>query len=304
MMRQVILMEKFFDHISDAAIKCKIIKREDSGKDDFQIIYANKQTEFITNVSNDLIINNNFTDIFPKVSDSLFDWPKIFSEAAMTNDSKIIEQYFVPFEKYLRFNIFGYEDDCFDIIITDLTEKKEIKRQILVRDRQISHLENELKSIANVDMLTKMYNFQFITDSIANSIESYKEEGANFCLLLVDVDNLKKINEAYGIKSGDLLLQEMAGLLSSVARKIDVAGRYGNDEFMIIFNNLDIDIAKIMVERLKKDIEKHSIKSIDSKISVCGALLEYSGEAIEVFLNKLEEMVEKASSMGSGIIIS
>ena len=269
-----------------------------------QIIYANKQTEYITKVPNDLIINNNFTDIFPKMSDSLFDWPKIFCETAMTNDSKVIEQYFVPFEKYLRFNIFGYKDDCFDIIITDLTEKKEIKRQILVRDRQIRHLENELKSIANVDMLTKMYNFQFITDSIANSIESYKEEGANFCLLLVDIDDLKKINEVHGIKAGDALLQEMAVLLCSVARKIDVAGRYGNDAFMIIFNNLDIDIAKIMVERLKQDIEKHVIKSIDSKISVSGALLGYGGESIEVLLNHLEKMMEKANSIGKGIIIS
>lgn len=297
-------MEKFFDHISDAAIKCKIIKHKDSSRDDLQIIYANRKTESITNVPNNLIINCNFSEAFPKMSDTLFNWPKIFIETAMTNDSKIIEQYFVPFEKYLRFNIFGYEDDCFDIIITDLTEKKEIKRQLLVRDRQIRHLENEIKSSASVDMLTKMYNFQFITDSIANNIESYKEEGEKFCVLLVDIDDLKKINKIYGIKAGDSILQEMAMLLSSVARRIDVVGRYGNDEFMIIFSNLDIDIVKIMVERLKQDIEKHIAKLIDSKISVSGALLEYGGETIEEFLDKLEKMKEKACDMRKGTIIS
>lgn len=297
-------MEKFFDHISDAAIKCKIIKHEDSSRNDLQIIYANRKTESITNVPNNLIINSSFSEAFPKMSDTLFNWPKIFIETAMTNDSKIIEQYFVPFEKYLRFNIFGYEDDCFDIIITDLTEKKEIKTQLLVRDRQIRHLENEIKSSASVDMLTKMYNFQFITDSIANNIESYKEEGEKFCVLLIDIDDLKNINKIYGIKSGDSVLQEMAMLLSSVARRIDVVGRYGNDEFMIIFSNLDIDIVKIMVERLKQDIEKHIVKLIDSKISVSGALLEYGGETIEVFLDKLEKMKVKACDMRKGTIIS
>jgi len=297
-------MKKFFDHISDAAMKCRIIKREDSGKDDLQIIFANKQTEYITNVPNDLIINNNFTDVFPRMFDSLFDWPKIFSETAMTNDSKIIEQYFVPFEKYLRFNIFGYKDGYFDIIITDLTEKKEIKRQILVRDRQIKHLENELKSRANVDMLTNMYNFQFLIDSLTNSIESYIEEGADFCVLLIDIDDFKSINQIYGIKTGDTVLQEIARFLSSLARKIDVAGRYGDDEFMVIFNNLDIDIAKIMVERLKQDIDKHFTKLLDSKISVSGALIEYSGETIETLLYKAETNMKKANSLGKGNIIS
>jgi diguanylate cyclase (GGDEF)-like protein len=297
-------MEKFFDYISDAAIKCKIIKKDDSNKNDLQITHANKHTEYITNLSNDEIINKNISDIFPKMTDTLFNWPKIFIETAMTNDSKIIEQYFVPFEKYLRFNIFGYEDDCFDIIITDLTEKKEIKRQLLVRDRQIRHLENEIKSSANVDMLTKLYNFQFIVDSIANSIENYNEDGDKFCLLLLDIDNFKKINELHGIKAGDEVLQKASLLFSSIARKIDVTGRYGKDEFIIIFNNLDIDITKIMVEKLKKDIEKHFIKSIDSKISVSGALLEYSGEPLEQLLNKLEKSVIKAKSLGNGTIIS
>lgn len=297
-------MKKFFDHISDAAIKCKIIKQEDSGKNDLQIIFANKQLESITNVPNNLVINNNFTEVFPKFNDSLFDWPKIFSEAAMTNDSKIIEQYFVPFEKYLRFNIFGYKAGYFDIIITDLTEKKEIKRQLLIRDRQIRHLENELKLRANVDMLTNMYNFQFLIDSISNSIESYKEEGSNFCLLLIDIDGFKDINQKHGIKIGDAILQEIALLLSSLARKIDVAGRYGDDEFLVIFNNLDIDISKLMVERLKQDLEKHTIRLINSKINVYGALIEYGGETIEVLLDKLEKMIEKASSIGKGTIIS
>lgn len=297
-------MEKFFDYISDAAIKCKVIRKEDSNKNDLQIIYANRPTEYITNLSNNSIINKNLSDIFPKMTDTLFNWPKIFIETAMTNDSKIIEQYFVPFEKYLRFNIFGYKDDCFDIIITDLTEKKEIKRQLLVRDRQIRHLENEIKSSVNVDMLTKLYNFQFIVDSIANSIENYNEEGDKFCLLLLDIDDFKKINEIHGIKVGDIVLQKASLLFSSIARKIDVTGRYGKDEFIIVFNNLDIDIAKIMVEKLKQAMEKYFLELIDSKVSVCGALLEYSGEPIEQLLNKLEKKLIKAKSFGNGTIIS
>ena len=297
-------MEKFFDYISDAAIVCMIVQCEDTGKIDLKVIYANKKMEVITNISNDLLIGHNMTDVFPELRNTVFDWPKILSEAAMTNNSKIIEQYFAGFEKYLSLKVFGYKDGCFDVVLTDLTEKKEIKRRILERDRQIKLLETELEERANVDMLTKMYNFQFIIDCIINSIESYKEEGENFCLLIMDIDNFKEINRIHGIKAGDAILKDIAILLSSVARKIDVVGRYGNDKFILVLNNLDIDIAKIMVERIKQDIKKNCKKSGNTEISLSGVLLEYSGQSVETLLYKAELQMEKAKSIGKGTVIS
>ena len=169
-------MEKFCDYISDAAVKFKIVTREYNGRVDLQAIYANKATEFITNVPNEEIINRNITDVFPKLNELIFDWPKILSEAAMTNEFMEIEQYFVAFDKYLKFRIFGYKDGFFDVLMTDLTEKKEIKRQILERDRQIKHLQYESKEKVNVEMLTKLYNFQFIVDCLKYSMENYKDE--------------------------------------------------------------------------------------------------------------------------------
>lgn len=297
-------MEIFFNYISDAAIKCKIIHRDDNGKVDLQAVYANKQTEAVTGVSNELILSKCMTDIFPTFNDSVFDWPKIFSEAAMTNDSKVIEQYFAVFEKYLRFNIFGYKDGFFDMIITDLTEKKIIKRNLLVRDRQISHLETEIKERASIDTLTRLYNFQFVIDSINTSIETYNEEGTNFCILLLDIDNFKDINNRYGFKAGDTVLQNVGNILNTIARKIDVAGRYGNDRFILVLNNLDVDIAKIMAERAKEEIEKHAAGLNEEPISISGGLVEFSGETAEEIIMKAEEITEKAKSVRRGKILS
>lgn len=297
-------MQRFFDFISDAAIKFRIVMREDTGKLDLQAVYANKQTELITDISNELLINNYITDVIPKLNDSIFDWTKILTEAAMTNESKIIEQYFVAFEKYLRLNIFGYNDGSFNVIVTDITEKKEFRRRILEKNRQIEHLETELKATANVDMLTKLYSFQFITDSVIDSIQGYKEEGTSFCILLVDVDNFKDINQAYGLKAGDKVLQNIGQILGTVARKIDIAGRYGNDKFIILLNNLQLDIAKIIAEKIKEEIRKHSVKFHDFEISVSGALVEYNGESVETLLTEIETKMEKAKTLGRGTIIS
>lgn len=111
----------------------------------------------------------------------------------MTSDHTVIEQYINAFDKFVRFNIFGYKDDIFYLTIQDLTEQRATRRLFLEKDRQIKHLENEVKSRASIEPLTKLYNFQFVTDCIRQSIQSYKEESTKFCLFLVDIDDFKRL---------------------------------------------------------------------------------------------------------------
>jgi diguanylate cyclase (GGDEF)-like protein len=296
-------MRKYAEYISDGIVQCKIVRDSTGNNVDIEVVYANKQTELITGKNVEEIINRKIRDIFPEISKSIFDLPKILSEAAMTSDHKVVEQYVSGFEKFIRFSVFGYEDDTFYIAMQDMTEKKQSKRLLLEKEREVRHLENELKSKANIDMLTNLYNFQFINESIKNSIVSYNEEGISFCLLVIDIDDFKKINKNYGVNRADKIIQDVGSILSSNARKIDVVGRYGNDKFMIIFNNVDIEIAKLMTEKIKKELEGYNL-NYGMKLSVCGSIVEYSGETIEEFIEKSENLTAKAQSMGKGIILS
>jgi diguanylate cyclase (GGDEF)-like protein len=297
-------MEQFFDQISDGLLRCKIVYSERTGKVDLLILYANEKIKNITGKTSEEITDKTFRDTFPSIRESIFDWPKIIADAAMTNEKKVIEGYFVEFGKYLKLNIFGYRDSCFDIIITDLTEKKEIKRRLIEKNREIKHLEEELKSRANLDMLTKLYNFQYVVECIDESIECYKEDGTNFCVLIVDIDEYYDINRKYGFKAGDAVLQDIAALLSTTARKIDIVGRYENDKFIFVFNNMNMEIAQVMVERLKQQMKKDAIKLRGIQISFSGALSEYDGERLEDFIYSIEDKMEKAKKLGKGTIIS
>jgi diguanylate cyclase (GGDEF)-like protein len=295
-------MKEFADYISDAFVHCTMVYHE--GKFDIKAIYANKQLEKITNKTLDKIIGYNMTEVFPELTDSIFDWPKILCEAAMTNEHTVIEQYVNAFEKYVKFNIFGFKDDKFYLTIQDLTHKREIRRLILEKDRQIEHLEKELKSRASIEPLTNLYNFQFITDCIKHSIQSYKEEGTAFCVFLMDIDDFTEFNLKYGMETGDLVLRDLAAILSLAARKIDVVGRYGNDKFIMILNNVELDIARIIVEKVKTEINRYDLNISNKNIQVSGALVEYRGEKLEVFIEKGENLLKKAQAMGKGIMLS
>lgn len=298
-------MEKYLDYLSAAALKFQIVHK---GTDevDLKVLFVNLQAETILGVPKSSLINKSLTEAFPDINKSVFNWTKIISEAAMTNESKIIEQYFEIFDKHLKLSIFGYDDkeDTFFTVIFDITEKKEIKRLLLSRDIQIKHLESELKERANVDSVTKLYNFQYLIHCLNNSIESYNEEGENFCIMILDIDNFSKINSKFGFKLGDTVLKNVSYLISTLTRKIDIAGRIGSNKFLIIFNNMEFDIAKIMVDKLKQDIKKRSIKLDGTELSVRGALLEYGGESIEELMDNAEDKLSKAKSIGEGIIIS
>lgn len=295
-------MKEFVDYMSDGFVKCKMIQDEE--KFDIEAIYVNKQLESITNKTSEELIGKRMTEVFPTLKDSIFDWPKILCEAAMTSEHTVIEQYINAFEKFVEINIFGYNKGIFYMIFMDITHKREIRRILLEKDRQIQHLEREVKSRANIEPLTNLYNFQFVTDCIKHSIESYKEDGTEFCLFLVDIDDFKKFNLKYGIDIGDRILQDVAQILSLSARKIDVVGRYGNDQFIMVLNNIDLDIAKVIIERIKMDINRHNLGIGKTEIYISGGLVEYRGESLEEFIKKGEEILEKAQAMDKGTILS
>lgn len=297
------VMKEFTEYISDAFVQCRMI-HDEKGKFDIVAIFANKHLEYITNRTMDELINNKMTEIFPTLRDSIFDWPKILCEAAMTSDHTVIEQYVNAFEKFVKFNIFGFKDGNFYMIIQDLTRKREIRRIILEKDRQIKHLESELKSRASIEPLTNLYNFQFVTDCIKHSIQSYEEEGTKFCLFLIDIDDFKEFNLKYGMDTGDKILQDIAHILSLSARKIDVVGRYGDDKFVMILNNVELDIAKIIIERIKMELNRYDLNINNNTINACGALVEYRGDSLEEFVEKAEELLKKAQDIGKGIILS
>lgn len=302
-MRRGMVMKEFAEYISDAFVQCRMV-REESGKFDLVSVFANKNLEYITNKTIEEVIDKKMTEIFPTLRDSIFDWPKILSESAMTNDHTVIEQYVNAFEKFVKFNVFGFKDGMFYMTIQDLTSQRERKRIILEKDRQIKHLENELKSRASIEPLTNLYNFQFVTDCIKHSIQSYKEEGTKFCLFLIDIDDFKEFNLKYGMDAGDRVLQDIAGILSYGARKIDIVGRYGNDKFVMILNNVELDISKVIIERIKMELSRYDLSMDDFTINASGALVEYRGESLEEFVEKAEELLEKAQSMGRGIMLS
>lgn len=109
------------------------------------------------------------------------------------------------------------------------------------------------------DPLTGLYNRRFLNEVLMKEIERAKRLGKQFSIVLLDLDNFKKVNDTFGHLSGDAALKTVAGLMTGNVRKFDVVGRYGGEEFVVIMPETGRNTARDVSERIRSLLEKKSI---------------------------------------------
>ncbi|MCF6148262.1 MAG: diguanylate cyclase [Candidatus Kuenenia sp.] len=116
-------------------------------------------------------------------------------------------------------------------------------------------LMNFAKRTAITDALTGVYNRRFFDEMLKKQLALTKRRDESLCLLLLDFDHFKSINDTYGHTAGDRVLQEVSKMLNNSLRASDVLARYGGEEFVIIMPGADISHAKEKAEIIRESIE-------------------------------------------------
>ena len=107
---------------------------------------------------------------------------------------------------------------------------------------------------AEKDFLTNVYNRRGFLLRAEEEAERAVRGGGLFSLVFIDVDGLKKINDNHGHKEGDKHLHNIALVIKSRVRKIDIIGRWGGDEFVVLLPQVDKKDANIAAERICEDL--------------------------------------------------
>jgi diguanylate cyclase (GGDEF)-like protein/PAS domain S-box-containing protein len=119
-------------------------------------------------------------------------------------------------------------------ISTDITERK--------------RAEDEIRSLAFYDTLTKLPNRRLLTDRMTQAMALSQRSGQYGALLVLDLDNFKPLNDTYGHSAGDLLLIEAAKRLLACVRDSDTVARFGGDEFVVLLSELSDDKLEAMTK--------------------------------------------------------
>jgi len=111
-----------------------------------------------------------------------------------------------------------------------------------------------IRFLTEYDPLTMLYNRKSFEKLLEDEIERADRSGEPLCLLFIDVDNFKVINDTYGYHVGDMVLKHVAEVLKKKIRRLDTAGRLGGDEFGVILPRANKGVVEYIAERLRQDV--------------------------------------------------
>ncbi|MCB1863034.1 MAG: GGDEF domain-containing protein [Gammaproteobacteria bacterium] len=114
----------------------------------------------------------------------------------------------------------------------------------------------KLEKISITDSLTGLYNRKHIMDTLSLQFSRHRRNSTLFSILMIDVDHFKQINDRLGHPAGDAALQQIGFIFRSVLRNIDVAGRYGGEEFLVILEQAGEQQALETAERIRSVAEQ------------------------------------------------
>lgn len=155
-------------------------------------------------------------------------------------------------------------------------------------------LYEELTEKARYDELTKLYNRASFLEYLEKEIKRERRYHHPFCLAMADLDDLKKLNDSYGHLYGDTILKEFADLLKNSFRQTDIIGRYGGDEFVILFIETELQGASIAVERLYQLI---NVKNFPSSFSI--GLTEFKkGDTTNSIIDRADKALYASKTSG------
>jgi two-component system cell cycle response regulator len=120
--------------------------------------------------------------------------------------------------------------------------------------RQIERQRRELERLATTDVLTGVFNRRVLLERLELELRRCRRYGSRLCVLLLDVDHFKRINDAYGHLAGDGVLVTLGHILRTRVRGTDVTGRYGGEEFCVLLPETDLEPGRELAERLRQHV--------------------------------------------------
>ena len=166
--------------------------------------------------------------------------------------------------------------------------------------------------LIHIDDVTGLYNQRKLYKDLTLLVDKFQKEKDPFCVLFIDIDYFKKVNDTYGHLVGTKLLENVARDIKGLLRDTDISYRYGGDEFVVVLVNSDATAGKIVGERILQiirertyEVEMRNEKKM-IKLSVSIGVAEFPTDAVnsQEILAIADRMMYEAKESGRGVVFN
>ncbi len=241
----------------------EIICDTDGKPIDYRFIEVNPSFEKVSGMPRESLIGKRAKEVLQGSDD---DWLEQFGSVALTGQPKRFEKFSQKTCRWFATDSYSPSPGKFAVVTQEITERKQMeialtKANAELREQydEITKLQEKLREQAVRDPLTGLHNRRYLDETLNRELSRAKRENSQLCIILIDLDFFKKVNDTYGHLAGDEVLKGFAHILRDHSRQGDVACRYGGEEFMLMLPNMPTEVA---VERANLIREKFAATKI------------------------------------------
>ena len=201
------------------------------------------------------------------------------------------------------------------MVFHDITERKQVEKRLrYVNDRlqsqliKIGLLQSRLREQAIRDPLTNLFNRRYLEETLDRELARAAREEYSVCLMMIDLDHFKRVNDTHGHDAGDQVLKAVASTLMQESRRGDFACRYGGEEFVIAMPNINMDVAYERAEALRNTLNSLKVPYGDDNLSVTISMgiacYPLNGQTRDLVLRAADQAMYAAKLAGRDHILS
>lgn len=167
-------------------------------------------------------------------------------------------------------------------------------------------MQKSIRDLVEKDVLTALYNRRYGENQLKQIREKIQKTGVSYVLAISDIDYFKRINDTYGHEAGDQVLRDIAGILKREMRGKGDAIRWGGEEFLLIFENMQLTEAKNCLEEIRKSVESETILYEEKKMNVTmsfGATNADINIELNLNLKQADDCLYRAKTEGRNRVI-
>jgi diguanylate cyclase (GGDEF)-like protein len=196
------------------------------------------------------------------------------------------------------------------LLIIRLQREQYVERSKILRKAREQLLENRdltqnlalFKEKARIDGLTAIFNRSTFMELLQDEIKRSQILEYSLFLLILDIDDFKKVNDSYGHLVGDAVLRSMSALLKKALRRHDIVARYGGEEFVILIPQQEMAQTVIIAEKIRKAIADMVMPDMPRITVSIGCSAYIAGESPQQFLERADNALYDAKRSGKNVV--
>lgn len=272
---------------------------------DYVFLLTNHAYEKITGLNREDLIGKTVTEAIPHIQEDSIPWIKIFSEVVELQKACTFERYSRVLHRTFHVTAFPVFEDEFATIFIDISEMTALRERMGEKQRELEELNLALYKESITDPGTKLFNRRYILELLSKEISRTNRNKKPLSIALLDIDFFKRVNDTYGHQAGDLVLEQFSKRLQQWTREMDYVGRYGGEEFLLIFPETAPEIAVQVLERIRWQMESLPFRlgEANLQITFSAGVADYQGDAIHQLLMRVDERLYTAKRTGRNRVV-